>query len=188
MILFNNINEIYQYAKEKAQSNGLKVDTSGLSSATFHEYGSAFFIKQLNYKEDALSMRTHDKGREYHLIQNQKLEPLWDIINNPYLGLAIEKEQYGLLMKHLETEFISSTDFNTTMHHIYLKYLAKIHATFWNNSHLGENPHFLKLSNYLEMLGPKIKIDNSSLRINQLIEKGWKKAKFLCLQNLMTYY
>ena len=179
MITFKTIDEIHQYAKQQSKAERTKVQTGGLSSASFYAYGTHYFFKYLNYKEDALSLRTNDKGREYHILNDQIIDPLWDLVDNPYIASTVSEDHYGLLMRHLKAEFIASSEFNSQMQNVYIENLAKIHAAFWNQSNLKKNSNFLTLSNYIEMLGPKNRIDSSTLRINTLIEDGWEKAKAL---------
>ena len=124
-------------------------------------------------------------NREASLVGCEKLNPIWQIIQSPYVGYCPDEKESALLMKDLSAflfpdvrEPISKQDED-----LILQTLSSLHARFWGKE-LGHESFLSKQEVFFHFLGPKA-TEEERLRgrehpILNAVEEGWK----LVAQNL----
>jgi thiamine kinase-like enzyme len=139
-----------------------------------------FVIKVTDVTADWLSLRSNDIGREAILLSSSQINSLWEIVDNPYLTVAIEKNKYALLMRDVSEQLCALNHMDIdNCDNLALHTLAKIHAQFWENKELSKESALMGLPNYIQINGPYKNYYDTTQPIGRKIFRGWDEAKKL---------
>lgn len=139
-------------------------------------------VKQVNLALDWTAYRTGDgDGREARLLAEPALDGLWNIFHCPYLALATNAGNEGLLMEDLAPHLFPDEDapISVEAEGYLLGCLARMHARYWESEVL-DLPWLTPPASRFGVMGPPAASEDGWRApvppIFDLIRRGWRIA------------
>jgi hypothetical protein len=136
-------------------------------------------LKQTRLNRDWTACRTgDDRGREALLLMETTLAPMWEIVACPYVALAIEPGEIGLLMRDLTPDLLPDRrePLSEPQERALLGALTRLHARFWRTRVDGID-WLVRPRQYCDLLALQVAADPSVLaRCRHRCRPTWCRA------------
>ena len=142
-----------------------------------------FVLKRCDPAREWTAIRSGDRvGREWSLLAERSLDPVWDAFVSPYVAYAVEGGRSGLLMEDLGAHVFPDVREPIARPHEdeLLAALARLHARFWRSPSLAIG-WLGRASSTSEIVLPGVLDDAAALEVmpsalRERVRLGWDAA------------
>jgi hypothetical protein len=143
----------------------------------------SFVLKHTRLNRDWTACRTDDdRGREALLLMEAALAPTWEIVACPYVALAIEPGEIGLLLHDLTPDLLPNRrePLSEPQERALLGALTQLHARFWR-TRVDAIDWLVRPRHYCDLLAPQVAADPTVLALlppplQADVSRGWASA------------